>query len=78
MDGGHSHAGRQPARWEQWGWGVLLRDTPTLTRDRISNLPVTSQPEADQSYTEPREPGRTGNSTPPTPLWAPATIIPES
>ena len=29
-DGGVSHAGRQPARWEQIGWGVLLRDTSTL------------------------------------------------
>ena len=29
-DGGVNHARRQPARQEQSGWGVLLRDTLTL------------------------------------------------
>ena len=29
-DGGVDHARRQPARREQLGWGVLLRDTSTL------------------------------------------------
>ena len=37
------HARRQPARREQLGGGVLLRDTSTLS-DRTNNLPVTSQP----------------------------------
>ena len=40
-DGGISHARRQPARREQLGWVVLLRDTLTLA---TSNLLVISQP----------------------------------
>ena len=44
-DGGVSHAGRQPARQEQSGRGVSLRDTQLGGAGaRTSDLPVTSQP----------------------------------
>jgi hypothetical protein len=47
-DGGVSHAGRQPARREPLGGGILLREHLDTqlggAGDRTSNLPVTSQP----------------------------------
>ena len=41
--GGVNYAGRQPARHEQLGWGVLLRDTTRLSKEKPGIEPATLQ-----------------------------------